>query len=93
MISIIIKDGFKREYEILTNLQDELEKHIANNINIYNDKYPDHIIAIETLHTSFNVQSSIFAKWTLNQALYDNLILKYNNDPTNTDILDRWIKV
>lgn len=93
MISIIIKDSAKEEYEILANLQDKLELHIANNINIYTAKYPDHIITIQTVDTSFKIQNSIFAKWTFNQALYDRLILRYNNDPTNKDILIRWIKV
>lgn len=93
MISIIIKDSIKEEYEILANLQDQLELHIANNINIYNTKYPNHIITIETLDASFSAQNSIFAKWILNQSLYDSLILRYNNDPANTDILVRWIKV
>lgn len=92
MINIIIKDGLKKEYEILSNLADKLESHIAGNISSYNDKYPDHIILIETLYPGFNVENS-FKGWTLNQALYDSLIIRYNNDPENKDHLDRWIKV
>lgn len=93
MISIIIKDGLKKEYEILSNLADKLESHIAGNISIYNNKYPDHIILIETLYPGFTTEKSIFRGWALNQALYDSLIIRYNNDPENKDHLTRWIKV
>lgn len=78
MINIVITDRAKLKYELLQHLSEEVEKNISDNINSYNDKYKDHYIQIETIDSIQDIHNSELKTWTLNQALYDSLILRYN---------------
>ncbi|EKT4500011.1 hypothetical protein SL054_002492 [Flavobacterium psychrophilum] len=85
MIHIIIKDNKNKVFEILKNLREETELLICQNINTINGTTPN--IQIETYVD--DIETYWIGKgYTIDQSLYDRLILDYNQQ--NTPLLTRW---
>ena len=85
MIHIIIKDNKNKVFEILKNLREETELLICQNINTINGTTPN--IQIET-YVDDIATYWIGKGYTIDQSLYDRLILDYNQQ--NTPLLTRW---
>lgn len=85
MIHIIIKDNKNKVFEILKNLREETELLICQNINTINGTTPN--IQIETYVDDIETYW-IEKGYTIEQSLYDRLILDYNQK--NTPLLTRW---
>lgn len=90
MISIILKDNYNKKYEIFMHLRDETELNISDNIIKYNEKYPDEFINIETITSRDDIKGTQIEFWEEDQGLYDRIIIKYNNDISNLNLLTRW---
>lgn len=87
MISIVIKDPINKHLEVLKNLREETEFLISSNINTIN-KVTNKTIQIESYVDEIE-NYWIENGYSINQSLYDKLIIDYNLQ--YTPLLTRWV--
>jgi len=88
MISILLEDSKNKLFHIISNLSEERELHIRNNIIVLNNVgYQYTVYFWDTNDTTTNLIKKGYKE---DQGLYDRRIIEYNNaNPVN--ILIAWI--
>ena len=86
MINVLLTDNKNRLFQKMLFLKDETELLICENINKINQS--GHQLNINTIDTDTPLEDLEKQGYKNDEALYDKLIIKYNQQ--NNDLLTRW---
>ncbi len=75
----------------MLSLREETELLICKNINSINHKNANADLNINTIDFGFSVKDLENEGWTIDDGLYERLIIKYNNSPDVKELLTRWV--
>lgn len=90
LINIFLTDCRHKVYQQMNQLRPEIELLICHNINTINEEEKNSNLAITTFDSVDQTANLDEDGWQRDNALYDKLIIKYNNAPGRNKLLDLW---
>ena len=90
IVNIMLKDNKNKVCQKMLFLREDTELLICENINTINKSEPEWFVNIEYIDPDFSTKDMEERGWKINDALYDKLILEYNNKPNIEKLLTMW---
>ena len=91
LINILIRDSRNKICSKMLSLREETELFISGNVNAINQKNNNADISINTIEIGFSTKGLENQGWTIDDGLYDKLIIQYNSNANGKTLLTRWI--
>jgi hypothetical protein len=91
LINILLRDNRNKICSKILSLREETELLISGNINAINQKNGNADININTIDFGFSTKDLENQGWTIDDGLYDKLIIQYNSKANGKALLTRWI--